>query len=82
MCIVLYRIQSGIPVVLMGESGVGKTSLITEMAKIIKADLKIFHVHAGKRKKEIHAFVGNIIDEYKFHMVILPYVKKFEEQRE
>lgn len=51
MCIILYRIQSGIPVVLMGESGVGKTSLITELIKIIKAELIVFQVHAGKRKR-------------------------------
>ena len=51
MCVLIYRIQSEIPVILMGESGVGKTRLVSELAHLCSAQFRPFHVHAGKKKK-------------------------------
>jgi MoxR-like ATPase len=49
--LIYLRILAGLPVILMGETGIGKTSLIRLMAKIMDFPLKIFNVHAGITSK-------------------------------
>lgn len=41
----------------MGETGVGKTSLVEYLAKIIDAEFQILNVHAGITEEEIIKFV-------------------------
>ena len=41
----------------MGETGVGKTSLVEYLAKIIDAEFKVLNVHAGISEQEIINFV-------------------------
>lgn len=53
MMMIALRIQSNIPVVLMGETGCGKTSLIWRLADICGVRLKVFSVHAGLNEKDI-----------------------------
>ncbi|CAM4845776.1 unnamed protein product, partial [Rotaria magnacalcarata] len=48
MLLIYMRVQSGIPVLIMGETGCGKTSLIKFLCqKILDEDLEIFRIHAG-----------------------------------
>ena len=48
MCIIYLRVQSRVPVVIMGETGCGKTSLIKFFSQNILNDkLIIFNIHAG-----------------------------------
>ncbi|CAF4166157.1 unnamed protein product [Rotaria sp. Silwood2] len=48
MLLIYMRIQSGIPVLIMGETGCGKTSLIQFLCqKVLDEDLEIFSIHAG-----------------------------------
>ncbi|CAF2688686.1 unnamed protein product [Rotaria sp. Silwood2] len=48
MLLIYMRVQCGIPVLIMGETGCGKTSLIKFLCqKILDEDLEIFHIHAG-----------------------------------
>ena len=48
MCIIYLRVQSRVPVVIMGETGCGKTSLIKFFSENILNDkLLIFNIHAG-----------------------------------
>lgn len=53
MIMIALRIQSNVPVVVMGETGCGKTSLIRRLARICEARLFIFSVHAGITEKDI-----------------------------
>ena len=41
------RLRAHMPVILMGETGVGKTSLVEYLAKIIDAGCLTMNVHAG-----------------------------------
>lgn len=53
MMMIALRLQSNIPVVVMGETGCGKTSLIRRLADICEVHLKVLSVHAGIREKDI-----------------------------
>jgi E3 ubiquitin-protein ligase RNF213 len=56
MCIIYLRVQSRVPVVIMGETGCGKTTLIRFFSKNILGDkLIIFKIHAG--------ITGNMIQD-------------------
>lgn len=57
MIMIALRIQSNIPVVVMGETGCGKTSLIRRLAQICDVHLEILSVHAGLEEKDILAAV-------------------------
>ena len=65
MVLILNRIYSDIPVILMGETGCGKTSLIKILANIIfkgnLTNLKILNIHSGIEDNEIIQFLEQII---------------------
>lgn len=46
----------------MGETGVGKTSLVEYLSKIIDAEFLILNVHAGVTENDIITFVSQGID--------------------
>ena len=41
----------------MGETGVGKTSLVEFLAKVIDAEFRVLNIHAGITEDEIIDFV-------------------------
>lgn len=47
IAMIFLRIEASLPVVLMGETGIGKTSLIQLLSNIMDANLKILNIHAG-----------------------------------
>ncbi|CAM5998751.1 unnamed protein product [Sphagnum balticum] len=54
MCLIVQRIKSKVPVVVMGETGVGKTALIAFLAENIYHDkLMRVNVNAGTTEKEL-----------------------------
>jgi len=60
MQLILLRINSNIPVIMMGETGCGKTSLIKILADLLKMDLHILNIHAGIEDKDIVNFIQKI----------------------
>ena len=72
MILILDRINCDIPVILMGETGVGKTSLIKILANIIfkgnlDDNLKILNIYSGIDDNEIIQFLKDIIEEAEFN---------------
>ena len=65
MILILLRIRANIPVIMMGETGCGKTSLIRKLAEMKndgKADnMQIFNVHAGTTDNDIINFIEGVI---------------------
>ena len=56
MALIYYRINANIPVIIMGETGCGKTSLIKKLNEIQnngKSTLKIFNIHSGITEHDI-----------------------------
>ena len=60
MCLILIRLRADIPVIMMGETGCGKTSLIrklSEMQNNGKCLLVIDNIHAGHTNEDIINFI-------------------------
>ena len=65
MVLILIRLRSGIPVIMMGETGCGKTSLIRKLSQMKnngKIDkMKILNIHAGTNDNDIIKFFLSFI---------------------
>ena len=65
MVLILIRIRSGIPVIMMGETGCGKTSLIRKLSEMKnngdKTKMKILNIHAGTNDDDIIKFINEIV---------------------
>ena len=57
MVMINLRMNANVPLVIMGETGCGKTSLIRALAVLKKADMIIFNIHAGIDNNKILEFV-------------------------
>ena len=61
LALILLRIRAKIPVIMMGETGCGKTSLIRKLSEFInngnKSKMKILNIHAGTNDKDIIRFL-------------------------
>ena len=61
MCLILIRIRAKIPIIMMGETGCGKTSLIKILSLLQnngnKKCMKIDNIHAGHTNKDICNFI-------------------------
>ena len=56
MVLLIYRIQANVPVIIMGETGCGKTALITKLNKILNNGenlVYIIKIHPGIKEEEI-----------------------------
>ena len=62
MVLILLRIRSNIPVIMMGETGCGKTSLIRKLSEMKnegdKTKMKILNIHAGTNDDDIIKFIN------------------------
>ena len=65
---ILLNIEAKIPVILMGETGVGKTKILEMLATLYgkgRLNWKKKEIHAGTTDEEIVAFIDKIIEEDK-----------------
>ncbi|KAH3751683.1 hypothetical protein DPMN_186252 [Dreissena polymorpha] len=53
MVLIMLRIQANVPVVIMGETGCGKTSLIRYLAGICEVSFSVVNIHAGTTKQNV-----------------------------
>ena len=56
MILIILRIRAKIPVIMMGETGCGKTSLIRKLSEFLENEMLIFNIHAGITDKDIIDF--------------------------
>ena len=67
MVLILLKIRAKIPVIMMGETGCGKTSLIRKLSEMInngECKMKIKNIHAGINDRDIINFIDNeVINE-------------------
>jgi len=62
MVLILLRIRANVPVIIMGETGCGKTSLVRHLAVTCNIHFKQFSIHAGIAAKEIVDEIDQIND--------------------
>jgi midasin (ATPase involved in ribosome maturation) len=56
MVLLVYRIKANVPVIIMGETGCGKTSLIVKLSELLnngKNKVEIINIHPGITEDEI-----------------------------
>ena len=53
MILIMLRVKSQIPVIIMGETGCGKTSLIRYLAAFSDAEFEVMSIHAGIEEHDI-----------------------------
>ena len=63
MTLIHMRIRSRIPVIIMGETGCGKTSLITYLSRVCEIPFYVCNIHAGISADKILEFASKMIDE-------------------
>jgi MoxR-like ATPase len=61
LILIHLRLRANLPIILMGETGVGKTSLVNYLAKVIDAECITLNVHAGITEQEI---IKNVMVDY------------------
>ena len=74
MCLILIRLRANIPVIMMGETGCGKTSLIRKLSELQnngKCLLVIDNIHAGHTNDDIINFIET---------KVIPEAKKLSEK--
>ena len=65
MVLIVQRINAGIPVIVMGETGCGKTSLVRYLAKTCDVPFHVFNFHAGITEEQLVTFVSKMVIEAK-----------------
>ena len=69
MILILLRLRANIPVIMMGETGCGKTALIKKLSELKNNGdsnkMKILNIHAGTTDNDIIEFIKNILPEAK-----------------
>ena len=58
LVLIYLRVRCNLPIILMGETGVGKTSLVDYLSKVIDAEYMTLNIHAGITDNEIIGFVN------------------------
>ena len=56
--------RAGVPSIMVGETGCGKTSLIKVLAKIKRVKLLSMNLHAGITDQDIIDFINNKVEKY------------------
>ena len=65
MVLIVQRIRARIPVIVMGETGCGKTSLVRYLATTCDVSFRVFNFHAGVSEEEVVTFVHKVEEEAK-----------------
>ena len=68
MILLVYRIKANVPVIIMGETGCGKTSLIVKLSELLNNGtnkVKIINIHPGITEDDIYKTMKIINDKEK-----------------
>lgn len=60
MALISLRIRAKVPIILMGQTGIGKTALVKLLTSIMDQKFYILNIHAGITDKKIIKFVKDI----------------------
>ena len=63
MVLIHMRIKSRVPVIIMGETGCGKTTLITYLARVCEVPFHTLNLHAGVSEQNIIDFVTSLREQ-------------------
>ena len=67
--LIIMRIQTNIPIIIMGESGCGKSSLIKILSKLVKSEMKTLNIHSEITDKDIFNFMEGKTNDNNINLV-------------
>ena len=59
MILIILRVRANVPIIIMGETGCGKTSLVEYLARTCQIPFSIYNFHAGRTEEEVKDFIEN-----------------------
>jgi len=62
---ILLRLEYGLPVIMMGETGCGKTALVRFIAEALEFPMRVLDVHGGISDAEVIDFIKGCIEDAK-----------------
>ena len=65
MILIILRVRANVPIIIMGETGCGKTSLVEYLARICEIPFAIYNFHAGRTEEEVKTFIEKENNEAK-----------------
>jgi len=78
--LILLRLRANIPVIMMGETGCGKTALIKKLSELKNNgegnQMKILNIHAGTTDEDIIKFIEEILPEAEALELVEDEIKK------
>ncbi|KAG2374157.1 hypothetical protein C9374_010994 [Naegleria lovaniensis] len=78
MFAIILRFKCNLPVIILGETGCGKSFLMAYLSKILEMDLRRITLHGGHSEKDIIDFIYPIIEEANSH-AMANYIVFFDE---
>jgi len=85
MALILLRIRANIPVIMMGETGCGKTSLIRKLSELINNGstdkMKILNIHAGINDQDIIEFLNKDVINEAENLEVIEEIEKEEARK-
>ena len=60
MALIYQRLRTSQPVIIMGETGVGKTVVINYLAELLNYQFRVLNIHAGITEEKIIEFVNEV----------------------
>ena len=59
MILIVLRVRANVPIIIMGETGCGKTSLVEYLARTCQIPFSTYNFHAGRTEEEVKEFIEN-----------------------
>ena len=57
MILIILRVRAHVPIIIMGETGCGKTSLVEYLARTCQIPFSPYNFHAGRTEEEVKKFI-------------------------
>uniref|UniRef100_A0A7S0DVA6 Uncharacterized protein n=1 Tax=Amorphochlora amoebiformis TaxID=1561963 RepID=A0A7S0DVA6_9EUKA len=66
MLSIQLRLRNGLPVMIMGETGCGKSSLIKQLTAVLRTPLRTLNIHGGMEADDVVVWMKERIEEAEF----------------
>ena len=76
LALLYLRLKAGIPIVMVGETGVGKTVLVNILNYLVGGKVSSYQLHAGTKESEIRKWVKKRIAKFYLSRIVKEFMLK------